>query len=125
MKFKRYKIIRDTNTVYNRPVAPWELPVLELVFDEGNVQETDQVDPTEQTAPDPAVEFDRLTRAYGEDPQTHVPYASIVYGSGNRAVANLKRAIKEAFEESDDEAAAPAPKARKRKTTEVADALLG
>jgi len=123
MRFQRVKVVRDTNTVYNRPVGEWEIPVLEFVFGDGNVQKLNEhVDVADQEYPDAASEFDRLTRAYGEDPQTGTPYVALVYGNARIGVAALKRAIDSA--KAEDEGARPAL-TRAPQDAEPVDALLG
>ena len=35
MRYEKVKVTRDTNTVHNREVPPWEVPILEYLFEEG------------------------------------------------------------------------------------------
>jgi hypothetical protein len=101
MRHERVKIVRDTNTVHNKTVAPWEIPVIEFLFDDGNVQRQDGEDDQFVNAgdteyPDAASEMTRLILAYGEDRKSGVPFAVSVYGAGARGVKNLAKAIEEA-----------------------------
>ena len=42
MRHERVKVTRDGNTVHNRAVPPWEIPILEYLFDPGNVEPLDE-----------------------------------------------------------------------------------
>lgn len=97
MRYERVKVTRDPHTVYNRPVLPWEVAILEFTFGDGNVfRLEDQFE--SNTAPYPAAneEFHRLSLAYGSDPQSGVPYVASVYGQASAGVNALRRAIEEA-----------------------------
>jgi hypothetical protein len=129
VRYERVKIKRDLQTMHNREVAPWEVPVLEFIFEDGNVERLEEFLTVKDRAyPDAAKEFARLTQAYGANPQSGVPYAASVYGEAGAGVRALRRAIEEA--QADDEAdakepaVAPAP-VRKRRTARGADSLLG
>ena len=113
MLYERVKITRDPHTVYNRAVLPWEIPILEFTFEEGNVQRLGVQERTEDAYPEPATEFHRLTLAYGSDPQSGVPYAASVYGQASAGVNALRRAMAEVKEE--DAATKPKAAARQRK----------
>lgn len=119
MRYQRVKVQRDTNTVYNRPVPPWEIPILEFIFEEGNVTRLDSFETNDFQYPDPAVEFDRLARAYGADPKSGVLYVASVYGDSVRGVRELRTAIKEA---QAAEAAATPRSARRQ--SKAADPLM-
>lgn len=133
MRYERVKITRDTNTVHSRDVPPWEIPLIEFLFDEGNVVRTDEfVVPTEGTLinkgyPDAKVELNRLIDAYKSDPKSGIPYAISVYGNGAAGIRSLQKLI-EAAKEDDKAAAAeaaptPAKSKRTRRPAEV-DSLL-
>ena len=133
MRYERVKITRDTNTVHSRDVPPWEIPLIEFLFDEGNVVRTDEfVTPTEgklinKDYPDAKIELNRLIDAYKSDPKSGIPYAISVYGNGAAGVRSLQKLIDTAKE--DDEAAAteakPTPVKQKRKSRSAeADSLL-
>lgn len=128
MRYERFKIVRDTNTVYNRAVPMWEAAVLNFIFGDGNVQPTGQFEKTTFEYPEAGLEFDRLTRVYGADPQSGVPYVAAVYGNSQAGIRALKAAIEEAaaLEKSSQKSAAkPAPTAKRRTRASVAgDALL-
>jgi len=126
MRFERVKVIRDTNTVHSKFVVPWEIPVLEFVFDEGNVERTDEYIENGAEYPSAASEYDRLTRCYGKDPQSGVAYVASVYGNAGAGVRALAKAMKDAQAEA---VADPAPKLQMTSTSHrqgavVEDALL-
>ena len=119
MRYERVKVTRDTNTVHNRAMPPWEVPVVEFLFDDGNVERLGVFEEVpDRGYPDAVVELDRLVRAYGADPKSGVPYANSVYGNARAGVRSLQKLIDDAREA--DEAAAPKRKRAKR----VSDSLL-
>jgi hypothetical protein len=126
MRYERVKVKRDTNTVHNHAVRPWEIPILEFIFEDGNVERTGDFVESTQDYPAAASEMDRLVRAYGADSQSGVPYASSVFGNARAGVRSLEKLIAEAKE--DDKAASKAPPAKAtakpRGRREAADSLL-
>lgn len=122
MRYEFVKVKRDTNTVYNRSVPVWEIPVLEFIFEDGNVERTGEFEDAGREYPEPAKEMERLVLAYGRDPQSGVPYAHSVYGAAGQGIRALKRAIEEETQAAEE--AEPAPrKISTRKSTEL-DSLL-
>lgn len=124
MRYVKLKVVRDTNTVYPRSVPEWEVAVLEFIFEDGNVQRLGTFEKvTHSDYPDAGAEFDRLTRAYGADPQSGVPYVASVYGNASAGIRALARAIeaaKEADAEADADAdAKPAPRKRRGADSEA------
>ncbi len=124
MRFISAKVVRDVSSQIPIRVAPWELPVLEVVFGEGNIQLTGDVthvvkDP-DKAYPAPGIEFDRLTKKYGADPETGIPYVVTAYGTARNGISALQRAIEEARKADAvaERKTAPtaAPKSRKRRT---------
>ena len=67
MLYQRVKVIRDVNTVYNRAVPEWEIPVLTFIFDEGNVTPQVSFEIVDRPYPEGGSEYDRLVRRYGSD----------------------------------------------------------
>lgn len=128
MRYERVKVKRDVNTVHNREVAPWEVPVLEFIFEDGNIEPLDEFVTVNRAYPTGESEMDRLIRVYGSDPQSGVAYANSVFGNARAGVKNLQKLIDEA--RANDEAAAkepvptPVPSRRSRRAAE-ADSLLG
>lgn len=96
MRHERIKIIRDTNTVHNKTVCPWEIPILEFLFEEGNVQRTGEFVETDSDYPDAPSEFQRLTLTYDRDRKSGVPHVASVYGDAGRGVKALAEAIADA-----------------------------
>jgi hypothetical protein len=130
MRYERVKVNRDTNTVHNRAVAPWETPILEYIFDEGNVTRTGVFEEVSGEYPEAPRELDRLVRAYGADPKTGIPYANSVFGNAQAGVRSLRKLIEDAQAEDDEAAKEPAPvparaATKKRSRSAVAaDSLL-
>jgi hypothetical protein len=124
MRYERLKITRDAGvTVHNRPVAPWEIPVLEFLFDEGNVTRLGEFEEVAGEYPAVAKELDRLVRCYGSDPKSGIPYAISVYGTGKVGERALHRLIEDA--KAEDEAVATPTPAPKRARKAASDSLLG
>jgi hypothetical protein len=126
MRYERVKVMRDTNTVHNRAVAPWEIPVLEFLFEEGNVERLEEFEEVSGEYPEASKELDRLVRCYGADPKSGVPYANAVYGNARAGVRTLQKLIDDA--KIEDKAAAktgtaPAPRKRGR-PAKAAESLL-
>jgi hypothetical protein len=96
MRYQRVKITRDQNTVYTRDFPIWEIPVLEFIFDEGNVIRLEEFLTVNRPYPDAANEFDRLTRAYGKDAKSDIAHVASVYGQAGAGIRALRNAIDEA-----------------------------
>jgi hypothetical protein len=129
MRYERVKIKRDTNTVHNRAMAPWEIPMIEYIFDEGNVEPLGEFEEVAGEYPEAAKELDRLVRAYGSDPKSGVAYANSVYGNARAGVRALAKLIDDAksadLEAAEEKAPVPAPKSKRSRTAQAADGLLG
>jgi hypothetical protein len=128
MRYERVKVKRDTNTVHNRAVAPWEVPVLEFLFEEGNIEHTDVYEEVSGEYPEAANELDRLVRCYGADPKSGVPYANSVYGNARAGVRSLQKLIDDAKEDdleaASEKAPIPAPAKKRSRVAKAADSLL-
>ena len=129
MRYERVKISRDTNTVHNRAVPPWEIPVLEFLFDPGNITTLDEFEEVAGDYPDAAVELQRLEKVYGSDPKSGIPHALSVFGTGRKGVTELRKLIDGAKTEDEIASKRPKPVATK-KSRRVAyepasDSLLG
>jgi hypothetical protein len=127
MRYVEVKVTRDTNTVYNKTVPEWELPVLEFIFEQGNVELRDGVTRDARPYPTAEDEFDRLARSYGSDAQTNVPFVASVYGQAGRGIRALAKAIEQckAMDKATADEPAIAPQARRKSALSIeADALL-
>src|SRR5450759_2307750 len=100
MRYERVKVKRDTQTTHNRPCPSWEVPVLEYLFEDGNVERLGVFEEVEGEYPTAAKELDRLVRAYGSDPKSGVPHANSVYGNGRNGERSLEQLIDEAKAEA-------------------------
>ena len=128
MRYERVKVKRDLNTVHNREVAPWEIPVLEFIFEDGNIEPQGAFVKSDRGYPDAANEFDRLVRAYGSDPKSGIPYVASVYGNGSVGVRALRKAIEASSEEDElavEKVSAPTPTRKRSRPAASADSLLG
>lgn len=131
MRYVKIKVVRDINAQMPTSVLPWEIPILEIVFGQGNVQETGEFhrvmkDPA-TAYPAAGAEFDRLTRRYGSDPESGVPYVVSAYGTARSGIEALGRAIdaaRKADSKAERKAPAPAaPKGRSRRRAVEPDPL--
>lgn len=74
-------------------VGEWELPVLEAIHGTADVQVVADVE-TDQEIPDPGIEYERLLRRYGVDPEQSMPWVAQVYGQHTVGIRALGQAIK-------------------------------
>jgi hypothetical protein len=128
MLYHKVKIVRDTNTVYNRAMPSWELQVIQFVFDEGNVQPQETFEVVDRAYPSPGVEYDRLTRRYGSDAESGIPHVASVFGVGAAGLRALKAVMDEAKADEDERKQAGTLPKRRLATVPLrlaqADALL-
>ena len=106
MRYEHVKVTRDERTVYNRPVLPWEVAILEFTFGDGSVEHTGKFVDNNAAYPEPKEEFLRLQGTYGSDPESGIPYAASVYGQASAGVRHLAALI----DEAEEEARTPLPK---------------
>jgi hypothetical protein len=111
MRYERVMIKRDTQTTHNRACCPWEIPILEMIFGEGNVEPTGIFEEVFDTAngetyprdyPEPAEEYDRLVSRYKKDPETKIELVAEVYGQSRKGIKALAEAIEEARKSDQD-----------------------
>jgi hypothetical protein len=124
MRYERVKVKRDSHTVHNRAVPPWEIPMLEWVFDEGNIEHLGVFEEVSGEYPEAATELDRLVRVYGSDPKSGVPHANSVYGNARAGIRTLQKLIEDAKAEDDAAEPAPPPRAKRGRVARAADSLL-
>lgn len=84
-------VIRDATLHIPRTVSGWELPVLNEVFGEGNIEIKEEFT-REFATPDIEPEKARLERMYGKD-ETQIPYVEVAYGRGPACMKALAKAI--------------------------------
>lgn len=107
MRHVEVKVKRDTQTTYVVTIPEWEIPILEYIFDEGNVERIGDGVVLEREYPSAEFEFDRLEKIYGKDSETKKTFASEVYGNAGVGIRNLKRAMLEAQEADGHEPVKP------------------
>jgi hypothetical protein len=101
MRHERVIIKRSAETVHNRSVRPWEVPVLEYLFDPGNVESTGEFVDVTGEYPGAEEELARMVEAYGTDPKSGIPHANSVFGNGRKGTAELRKLIEAAQAEED------------------------
>lgn len=92
MRFITVKITRDTNHSHVDEVAPWEIPILELVHNPGNVVQQGEKTYPERDFPAAQEEYDRLQSRYNADVKLG-PYVAQVYGPQPAGVRALEAEI--------------------------------
>jgi hypothetical protein len=107
MRHERVLIKRSTETTHNRSVLPWEIPVLEYLFDPGNVEPLGEFIDVPGEYPSAETELTRLVQAYGSDPKSGIPHANSVFGNGRKGTTELRKLIEAA--EADETAARKTP----------------
>lgn len=95
MRFQTAKVIRDTNHSVSTAFAPWELPILEYLYEAGNVQIQSELEVNDagRELPEAGDEFARLVGRYGRNTDTGVSHAEEVFGRGNQGVKALAALI--------------------------------
>jgi hypothetical protein len=128
MRYERVKVKRDLQTMHNKAVPPWEIPVLEFIFEDGNVERLGIFEEVDRDYPNANVEFARLAKAYGSDPKSGVDHVASVYGNAGAGVRALRKEIDAARQddaEADEQAApSPPPPARRNRGAQASDPLL-
>lgn len=122
MRYERVKITKDTNTIYNRAVPPWEIPILEFVFGEGNVVPLGVFEVAPIDAPTAAEEHQRLSLKYGIDKETGTDFVAVVYGASRIGIREVGKAMETAKQE--ELAANRAKRRNARPAAEIVDPLL-
>jgi hypothetical protein len=116
MRHEKVIVKRDNNTVHHKTLASWEIPIVEYLFDEGNVVHTGKFVLADQDYPPASEEMVRLTKAYGMDTKTGIPHVVTVYGAARAGVRALAKAIEAAQEEEADDEEAPSATTGERPT---------
>jgi hypothetical protein len=137
MRYERVMIKRDTQTTHNRAVPPWEIPILEMIFGEGNVEQTGVFEEVFDTQgdekvprdyPEAAEEYDRLVSRYKKDPETKIEIVAEVYGQSRKGIKALAEAIEEAQKSEEDAVFAMKTRRQRRQANNMrrfeADPLL-
>jgi hypothetical protein len=112
MRHERIIVVRDERTKHNLTISPWEVPIIEYEFGDGNLTRTGEfVDVPGAEYPDAHMEMDRLVKAYGSDKETKIPNAVTVYGAARQGIRALAKAIQDAMDA--EEGAKQQPKRRR------------
>lgn len=93
MRFVTAKVQRDTNHSHSADYAPWEIPILQFVHDEGNVTVTGEVVVVGRALPDPSDEMARLVTRYGKSEGGKTPIVMEVFGAGQGGLNALTALI--------------------------------
>jgi hypothetical protein len=96
MKYISVKLTRSETESVQRDMPPWEIPVLQMVHGPEKVEIVGEKDVSDQEYPEAAMEFDRLSRRYSDDPATNVFHVAAVYGQPPFGVNKLAEEIERA-----------------------------
>jgi len=124
MRYERVKIQKDTNTIYNRAVPQWEIPILEFVFGEGNVVPLGVFEKAPRDYPEAQDEHQRLSLKYGIDKETKTDFVATVYGASRIGIREIGKAIEVARQEELSANRAKRAIQRTRRVVEMVDPLL-
>lgn len=89
MRFINVTVTRDTNHSTANSYAPWELPLLEYLYDTGNIEVTGEFVVADRELPEVNDEFARLASRYGKNNETGVPHVEEVFGRGQQGIRAL------------------------------------
>lgn len=112
-------IERDKMTKVPKVVAPWEIPVYEAVYNDGEPDsgngfaEVGEVEVELDEVPDAESEFVRMRNLHGFHEKQGVPFVDLAYGRGRAGLAELRRAINDALDIEEEESE-PEPTAKRR-----------
>jgi hypothetical protein len=119
MRYEIVQVTRDLHTKYSRAFPPWEIAVLEHLFEDGNVLRTGEYETIrdDRGYPDARVEFARLSKVYGKNPENGVEYVAEVFGQSRAGIHLLEQQIEMARQVDDEhdaevEAARAIPRTR-------------
>jgi hypothetical protein len=98
MRYEIVQVTRDLHTKYSRAFPAWEIAVLEHLFEDGNVIRTGEYETIrdDRGYPDARVEFGRLAKVYGKNPENGIEYVAEVFGQSRAGLNLLEQQIEEA-----------------------------
>jgi hypothetical protein len=103
MRIRHFRclVVRDAMMKIPRQGPAWELPILEAIYGEGNLEDVEELE-TEAPEPiPPEDELARLSKAYGRekrnDGSAGESWASIAYGRGSVGVKALRGLMEDAI----------------------------
>jgi len=94
MRYAKVLVERSEHLSVPALVLPWEVPILASVHGAEKVSENG-FESVDREYPDVDVEFDRLSRRYGEHTESGVPWVAKVYGEPPLGVRALAAAIED------------------------------
>jgi hypothetical protein len=94
-KYSRVTLDRSETTKLTLDMAPWEVAVMAAANGNSHVAVIGET-PVNRQLPDPAAEYDRLAAKYKFEGDGGRTYVSLVYGEGDRGIAELAKEIDKA-----------------------------
>lgn len=80
MRYQVISLARSETETIEFAVAPWEVPVLQLVHGSDRVGVTDRFEDVGREVPESKAEYDRMDAKYKRDAETGQRYVAAVYG---------------------------------------------
>lgn len=94
MRYVMVRVERNEHLAIARPVAPWEIPVLELVHGQEKIIVVGD-EFIDRELPDAGAEFDRLSARYGEHVPTETAYSVMVFGQAPKGIQAIAEMIEQ------------------------------
>lgn len=101
IRYFRCLVVRDAMMKIPRQGPAWELPILEAIYGEGNLEDVEEFETDAPEPLPPEDELARLGKAYGrekrEDGSAGDSWATIAYGRGAVGSKNLRGLMEDAI----------------------------
>lgn len=113
----RCVVVRDAMTKIPKQGFLWELEVLKEIYGQGSLEDVEEFEADGREPLPPEEEMGRLSKNYGRDKDSKIPYAEITFGRGAAGVRMLEKSMRAAIVEDEPEAETGAPKKTAGKKT--------
>lgn len=107
----RCVVVRDAMTKIPKQGPLWEMELLKEIYGQGGLEDIEEFEYDGREPLPPVEEMGRLSKNYGRDKDTKIPYAEITFGRGSAGVRVLEKSMRAAIVE--DEPGAPKKAAKK------------
>ncbi len=106
----RCLVVRDAMTKIPKQGPLWELELLKEIYGQGGLEDVEEFEFEGRQPLAPDEEMGRLSRNYGRDKDTKIPYAEVTFGRGSAGVRVLEKSMRAAIVEDEPEAPKKAAK---------------
>lgn len=94
--FHEVCVVRDPNFHIPRQAAQWEIPILQEIYGEGQVEVGKEYEFNFAKYDGVESEHARLSAIYGKEEDSKIPFVEVVYGRGPAGLKALGKAIEQA-----------------------------